>query len=99
MPPPQTNKHGTGVKTTMDDFAILSRLSRGAYGRVFLASKNSSGDLYAIKIMSKKAAVKSHNTGRIKTGLRHYFILGFLKKLNLVLCLCVGALFTSVFVY
>lgn len=35
------------------DFRILKPISRGAFGRVYLATKKSTGDLYAIKVIKK----------------------------------------------
>lgn len=37
-------------RTSIDDFEILKPISRGAYGRVFLAKKRTTGDLFAIKV-------------------------------------------------
>lgn len=38
---------------TIKDFDILKLISRGAFGRVYLARKHATGDLYALKVMSK----------------------------------------------
>ena len=35
---------------SIDDFEILKPISRGAFGRVYLARKRATGDLYAIKV-------------------------------------------------
>lgn len=35
---------------SIDDFEIIKPISRGAFGRVYLARKRSTGDLYAIKV-------------------------------------------------
>lgn len=37
-------------RTTIDDFEIIKPISRGAFGRVFLARKRITGDLFAIKV-------------------------------------------------
>ena len=37
-------------RITIEDFYILKPISRGAFGRVFLAKKRSTGDLFAIKV-------------------------------------------------
>ncbi|KAF6144794.1 hypothetical protein GIB67_016868 [Kingdonia uniflora] len=37
-------------RTSIEDFEILKPISRGAFGRVFLARKRATGDLFAIKI-------------------------------------------------
>jgi serine/threonine protein kinase len=38
-------------RTTIEDFEILKPISRGAFGRVFLAKKRVTGDLFAIKVI------------------------------------------------
>ena len=38
-------------RTSIDDFEIIKPISRGAYGRVFLAKKRTTGDLFAIKVI------------------------------------------------
>ena len=37
-------------RTTIDDFEIIKPSSRGAFGKVFLARKRTTGDLFAIKV-------------------------------------------------
>jgi hypothetical protein len=37
-------------RTSIDDFQIIKPISRGAFGRVFLARKRATGDLFAIKV-------------------------------------------------
>lgn len=37
-------------RTSIDDFDIIKPISRGAYGKVFLARKRTTGDLFAIKV-------------------------------------------------
>lgn len=37
-------------RTTIDDFEIIKPISRGAFGKVFLARKRITGDLFAIKV-------------------------------------------------
>lgn len=39
-------------RTSIDDFEIIKPISRGAFGRVFLAKKRTTGDLFAIKVNS-----------------------------------------------
>lgn len=39
-------------RTSIEDFEIIKPISRGAYGRVFLARKRITGDLFAIKVSS-----------------------------------------------
>lgn len=40
-------------RITIEDFDILKLISRGAFGRVFLARKRATGDLFAIKVLRK----------------------------------------------
>ena len=45
--------HMAGMHHTdigIDDFEVLKPISRGAFGRVYLARKRTTGDLYAIKV-------------------------------------------------
>lgn len=37
-------------RTSIDDFEIIKPISRGAFGRVFLAKKKTTGDFFAIKV-------------------------------------------------
>lgn len=37
-------------RTSIEDFEIIKPISRGAFGRVFLAKKRATGDLFAIKV-------------------------------------------------
>jgi len=45
------NKKSKAASIT--DFEILKPISRGAFGKVYLAQKRKTGDLYAIKVLSK----------------------------------------------
>jgi len=38
---------------SIEDYKIIKPLSKGGYGRVYLATKKTTGDLYAIKVMKK----------------------------------------------
>lgn len=38
-------------RTSIEDFEIIKPISRGAFGRVFLAKKRATGDLFAIKVI------------------------------------------------
>jgi serine/threonine protein kinase len=45
--------HMAGMHHTdvgIEDFEVLKPISRGAFGRVYLARKRSTGDLYAVKV-------------------------------------------------
>lgn len=41
-------------RVSIDDFEIIKPISKGAYGRVFLARKRSTGDLFAIKVSGSR---------------------------------------------
>ncbi len=41
---------------SIQDFSIVKVISRGAFGRVFLAKKRSTGDYFAIKVRLSKLA-------------------------------------------
>ncbi|KAG2546460.1 hypothetical protein PVAP13_9KG034909 [Panicum virgatum] len=47
--------HPVKDRTSIDDFEIIKPISRGAFGRVFLAKKRTTGDLFAIKQVLRKA--------------------------------------------
>ncbi|XP_031393821.1 probable serine/threonine protein kinase IRE isoform X3 [Punica granatum] len=44
------NNTGSRDRTSIEDFEIIKPISRGAFGRVFLARKRATGDLFAIKL-------------------------------------------------
>jgi microtubule-associated serine/threonine kinase len=44
----------------IDDFEILKPISKGAYGRVYLARKIETGELFAIKVMRKADLVRKN---------------------------------------
>ncbi|KNE66935.1 AGC/MAST protein kinase [Allomyces macrogynus ATCC 38327] len=50
---------------SIDDFEFISFISRGAYGRVQLARKKGTGDLFAIKTMSKDHVMAKNMTTQI----------------------------------
>ncbi|URD86110.1 hypothetical protein MUK42_27582 [Musa troglodytarum] len=47
-------------RTSIDDFEIIKPISRGAYGRVFLAKKRTTGDLFAIKVLKKADMIRKN---------------------------------------
>eukprot|EP00252_Welwitschia_mirabilis_P013012 TRINITY_DN2875_c0_g1_i1.p1 TRINITY_DN2875_c0_g1~~TRINITY_DN2875_c0_g1_i1.p1 ORF type:complete len:1348 (-),score=299.53 TRINITY_DN2875_c0_g1_i1:796-4839(-) len=73
----------TKDRTSIDDFEILKPISRGAFGRVFLARKRTTGDLFAIKVLRKadmirKNAVESILAERdILISVRNPFVVRF----------------------
>ncbi|EAY11122.1 AGC family protein kinase [Trichomonas vaginalis G3] len=52
-------------KITIADFEFIKRVSRGAFARVFLAKKKSTGDIYAIKVQSKSNILNKNQGKRI----------------------------------
>ncbi|KAL9240391.1 hypothetical protein vseg_014616 [Gypsophila vaccaria] len=73
----------TKARTSIEDFEIIKPISRGAYGRVFLAKKRATGDLFAIKVLKKadmirKTAVESILAERdILITMRNPFVVRF----------------------
>ncbi|RVE58602.1 hypothetical protein OJAV_G00195890 [Oryzias javanicus] len=51
---------------SIDDFAVLKPISRGAFGKVYLARKKSNARLYAIKVMKKADMVDKNMTNQMK---------------------------------
>ncbi|XP_029121395.1 probable serine/threonine protein kinase IREH1 isoform X2 [Elaeis guineensis] len=47
-------------RTSFDDFEIIKPISRGAFGRVFLAKKRTTGDLFAIKVLKKADMIRKN---------------------------------------
>ncbi|KAH6765050.1 Protein kinase superfamily protein [Perilla frutescens var. frutescens] len=52
-------------RTSIDDFDIIKPISRGAYGKVFLARKRATGDLFAIKVLKKLDMLRKNDVDRI----------------------------------
>ncbi|KAI3688902.1 hypothetical protein L2E82_46829 [Cichorium intybus] len=52
-------------RTTIEDFEIIKPISRGAYGKVFLARKKTTGDLFAIKMLKKMDMLRKNDIERI----------------------------------
>nr|XP_019958768.1 PREDICTED: serine/threonine-protein kinase greatwall [Paralichthys olivaceus] len=68
-------KHGTGRREkkvdapkapSIEDFVVLKPVSRGAFGKVYLARKKCNARLYAIKVMKKADMVDKNMTGQMK---------------------------------
>ncbi|XP_029979053.1 serine/threonine-protein kinase greatwall isoform X2 [Sphaeramia orbicularis] len=51
---------------SIEDFAVLKPISRGAFGKVYLARKKCNSRLYAIKVMRKADMVDKNMTGQMK---------------------------------
>ncbi|KAJ9539721.1 hypothetical protein OSB04_026227 [Centaurea solstitialis] len=70
-------------RTSIEDFEIIKPISRGAFGRVFLARKRATGDVFAIKVLKKadmirKNAVESILAERdILISVRNPFVVRF----------------------
>ncbi|XVF09682.1 hypothetical protein REPUB_Repub07fG0115900 [Reevesia pubescens] len=70
-------------RTSIEDFEIIKPISQGAFGRVFLARKRATGDLFAIKVLKKadmirKNAVESILAERnILISVRNPFVVRF----------------------
>ncbi|KAF9620298.1 hypothetical protein IFM89_011033 [Coptis chinensis] len=52
-------------RTSIDDFEIMKPISRGAFGKVFLARKRTTGDLFAIKVLKKLDMIRKNDIERI----------------------------------
>ncbi|GKV29885.1 hypothetical protein SLEP1_g38763 [Rubroshorea leprosula] len=52
-------------RTSIDDFEILKPISKGAFGKVFLARKRTTGDLFAIKVLKKLDMIRKNDIERI----------------------------------
>jgi hypothetical protein len=51
--------------TRLCDFVFVKRISSGAYARVFLARKENTGDIYAIKVTAKSGVTQKNELKRI----------------------------------
>ena len=51
---------------TIQDFKIIKIISRGAFGRVFLAQKKSTGDYFAIKVLRKREMMNRSQLDHVK---------------------------------
>ncbi|XP_007555832.1 serine/threonine-protein kinase greatwall [Poecilia formosa] len=67
------HKVGSNVKSmeiprppSIDDFTVLKPISRGAFGKVYLARKKSNARLYAIKVMKKADMVDKNMASQMK---------------------------------
>ncbi|CAG8627203.1 16479_t:CDS:10, partial [Gigaspora rosea] len=50
---------------SIQDFEIIKPISRGAFGKVYLARKKTTGDLYAIKILKKVDMVRKNMVNHV----------------------------------
>ncbi|XP_056155194.1 serine/threonine-protein kinase greatwall [Lampris incognitus] len=51
---------------SIDDFVVLKPISRGAFGKVYLARKKCNGRLYAVKVMKKADMADKNMMGQMK---------------------------------
>lgn len=51
---------------SIDDFKFIKPISKGAYGRVYLVAKISTGDVYALKVMDKSQLLRKNQVASIK---------------------------------
>ncbi|GAM27975.1 hypothetical protein SAMD00019534_111510 [Acytostelium subglobosum LB1] len=51
---------GPNSSVSIADFEIIKPISRGAFGRVYLAQKRKTGDLYAVKVLKKLDTVRKN---------------------------------------
>ncbi|KAK6939443.1 Protein kinase domain [Dillenia turbinata] len=52
-------------RTSIDDFEIIKPISRGAFGKVYLARKRATGDLFAMKVLKKLDMIRKNDIERI----------------------------------
>ncbi|KXS18866.1 serine/threonine protein kinase 15 [Gonapodya prolifera JEL478] len=60
-----SSKGRSKITPTIKDFEIIKPISRGAFGKVYLARKTTTQDLYAIKIMKKDTLMRKNMSSHI----------------------------------
>jgi serine/threonine protein kinase len=60
------NTMSSQPRVSVEDFEVLKLISSGAHGRVFLAKKRATGDIYAIKAIKKRDLVFRNTISRLK---------------------------------
>ena len=79
------------TEVTIADFTFLKKISSGAYARVFLAKKNVTGDIFAIKVQPKSEIQRKNQAKRIITeknillSFNHQYIVKFCMYLSIFL--------------
>nr|KAJ0215010.1 hypothetical protein LSAT_V11C300147130 [Lactuca sativa] len=58
-------------RTSIEDFEIIKLSSRGAFGRVFLARKRATGDVFAIKDLKKADMIRKN---AVEEDMAHVYI-------------------------
>ena len=56
------NKINLHFSITIHDFILLKTISKGAYGKVILARKKNTADLFALKVLDKEKMVEKNVT-------------------------------------
>ncbi|XP_052202925.1 probable serine/threonine protein kinase IRE4 isoform X2 [Diospyros lotus] len=57
--------HSHKERTSIEDFEIIKPISKGAFGKVFLARKRTTGDLFAIKVLKKLDMIRKNDIEHI----------------------------------
>ena len=60
---------------SIQDFELVKPISKGAYGRVFLARKKNTGDLYAIKVMNNENSIERIKVNIFKLNVESWLML------------------------
>ncbi|EGG22420.1 protein serine/threonine kinase [Cavenderia fasciculata] len=60
-----SNSRPKGIPT-IDDFQIIKPITKGGFGKVYLAKKKRTGDIYAIKRLKKSDMVKKNQVNHVK---------------------------------
>ncbi|GAM19583.1 hypothetical protein SAMD00019534_027580 [Acytostelium subglobosum LB1] len=58
-------KTSVGIPT-IDDFQIIKPITKGGFGKVYLAKKKKTGDIYAIKRLKKSDMIKKNQVDHVK---------------------------------
>lgn len=76
-----TENYLNNEKISEDDFDIIKLLGKGAFGKVFLAEKKGTNELFALKVISKSSVIKKNtfeylkNEKIIMQSVNHPFVL------------------------
>ena len=60
----------TNKKLTVNDFSTIRVIGKGSYGKVLLVKKNDDDQIYAMKVLKKKAMIKRNQVTHIKAERR-----------------------------
>jgi len=63
---PCSTPHSPHISMSINDFEIIKPISRGAFGRVYLARKKATQDLFAIKVMRKHDLLRKNMVESVK---------------------------------